>query len=626
MLDGYSIYFLFFSHLLLLMFIKVSALIAGAAFFVFAGFAARVFFGRFLTTIPDARARAVFYPVLGAGIFILVLMLQGISGFFSPVQVRLSFGLFIIAGAIAALTNRDWIAEIKVLRPFSGPRVLWAGLTVCFILALAGVWSPETDNDSLCYHMHLAKLYLQHGKIWFHPYEWNATFPFNMELLYACGLAVNGIYLAKIFHLGLAALTAAGIFIFLRQKAGSFAAQCAACLYFSAPAVLNGAVSTYIDAGLASFTFFAFWVLFEGGKSKSLPLFFTAGLLMGISMGIKFLAAITGAGLLVLTVFALGRGFLKYAAVFGGVSFLTGIFWYARSWILRGNPVFPYFYSVFGRGDGTINYEDVGVAKTLLNLLAIPWTLSMRPDLFEGYSVQYGIYFLIFSPLALLTARQSWVRCALFMFYFYLTCWFFLGQSLRFLLPALPLWALLAASGQSEAAKKVSARAVATVAFFLFAVNILFVGYYFRGQVGTAFGLVPEKEFLKQTQRSYPMADFINKNLPAESKVYSSDESHLFYYDREVVRESSYLKVNSLKARDYSLQKWISNLRAGGYTHILTVESGENLVVQVDGCRSLSCLIRRERLPVAEYLKPLYNYDFNYTDQGVFHYYLYEIL
>lgn len=273
-----------------------------------------------------------------------------------------------------------------------------------------------------------------------------------------------------------------------------------------------------------------------------------------------------------------------------------------------------------------MHYDDIGVTKTALHFITIPWTLSIRPDLFEGYSVQFGLYFLMFAPLAFLMRREAWVQsCAVFAFVF-TTCWFFLGQSLRFLIPALPFLILVGAAGHAGITAKKGGKIAGAVVLLLLTVNLLFIGYYTRTQWPVALGMESEPAYLMRTQRSYPMAQFVNVNLSPGAKIFSSDESHLFYYDRTITREAIYQRVHHADVSGLPAKDWIARLKAEGYTHLLTVENVAAAAGQTAACASLACLLRTGELPVAEYLKPLYNYDFNYSDQALFYYQLFEIL
>jgi len=128
-------------------------------------------------------------------------------------------------------------------------------------------------------------------------------------------------------------------------------------------------------------------------------------------------------------------------------AFFLSFFWYLKSYIILGNPVFPAFADFFP-GVVTFNvshHMGMGTGKGLMSFLCLPWNMSVHPQLFGGRGSQTGIQFFLFFPFIVfsLFSKKKWVRDISFLSGVYVLIWFFLVQRDRFLYPVLPLLCLL---------------------------------------------------------------------------------------------------------------------------------------------------------------------------------------
>lgn len=475
---------------------------------------------------------------------------------------------------------REGIASLKIERsPFHALIGVAAGVTG--LAVLAGVLSPETANDSLCYHLHLPKRFLAGGFIGPLPYEINSLFPFLMEMLYTLGLALQGVACAKFFHFAAGLLGALTVLVMARRQAGAQAGWCAAVLFFTTPGIVNQMGTTYVDAGFACFTALALAAFLRWQENRDLPWLILSGIFLGFSLSIKYLAVISALALALWMVWALVRAktapktIAACLAVFAAAAFVFCGYWYVRSWIHFGNPVYPYFYQVFKSGDPTITYDDIGVPKTLAALAMVPWTATMHPERFDGFGSQLGPAYLAFLPLVLLLLRRPGPARGMFYFVlFYFVCWFFLGQSLRFFYPALPALAVLTGAAISRTSEKGWAgKALQAVFIFVLLIHAGLAVYHYRKAYAAAVGLEPPDRYLSRTERNYGMVKYVNENIFPPAKILADDESHLFYFDRPVVRETMYSRWGGYEREAGSPAGVLDRLRRDGFTHVLFLES-----------------------------------------------------
>lgn len=576
----------------------------------------------------------VFYgAVLGLGFLSYLVLGVSMLGWLS------SATLWGICGAltlIAALNFQQDRSAFKLFAAgFEAPKS-WFGWCVlslgglCSVSLLASLLAPELANDSLCYHLNIPKIYLEQKSNKPIPFDYNSEFPFFMEMLFTLGLGLGSVATAKFFHAVCGILTAGMIahttFRFTNSRE---AAAGTGLLFFSAPVVFNQLSTTYVDVALACFCFFSWLALIRSceNNEQSSRWLILAGVFAGFALSIKYLALvlilIQGAFILIVSLRKNDHKFLKRSLLFLTPIILLAGYWYLRAYLLTGNPVFPFFYSIFKSGNPYIHYDDVGVAKNLFSFLTIFWTMTMKPGLFEGFGVQLGPGFLAFLPFVLLHLRDKNTRIFSFFAALFLVAWFILGQSLRFLVPALPAFAVLAGIGFFNLRNSRFFSLIRALFIFMLFLNAGFAFYHARRDFKVAAGLESEEAYLLSRTRSYSMAQFVNKHLPLDSVILAADETHLFYYKRKIVRESTYVDMgqhywkNSKTPGDV-----VKEIQKRGFTHILHVRRLLNPRVHP---MSIPALLEYRKNDLASVLNHLYTYKFNDEEGPLTEYTLYQI-
>ena len=519
---------------------------------------------------------------LGFGMLAYGVLGLGSAGFLSPWGLGILLLFFMLTGFpiacsdLKAFKARAVSFRFPVLKFFD--ILLLVAVTVSLFSAMAGMLAPETANDSLCYHLHLPKIYLSQKRISHLPYEFNATFPLLMEMLYTAGLGLGGITLAKFFHFATGLLAAAGIFTFSKRFTGRRVSACAALIFLTTPGILNQISTTYVDVGLTLFVFLALWTCLEGIEKRRNSFFILAGIFLGFAMSIKYLAAVPALFLGILTISQVlqSRNHFSWKApvLLSFFAFLFCFYWYFNAYAKTGNPVFPYFYFLFKAGNPSIHYNDIGVPKTVLSFLLLPWTITMRPELFEGFGVQIGPAYLALLPAGIMAGWPCRpIRQMLGFVLVFLIAWFFLGQSLRFFFPALPVLAILAALGLGELAPLVKGRMAAAFAVVILFLHAGFAFYHYRDDFRVALGFEQPADYLARKERSFGMAQYVNQHLPADVKILAADETHLFYFNRPIVRETVYADRGRYFQNTASFEEAMRHISDDKFTHILFVDS-----------------------------------------------------
>lgn len=552
-------------------------------------------------------------------------VLWGMTGLlllFSLFNLKKDFGIF-----------KNALADCKKDKSLEDYLICSLGL-LSFIAAFISVLAPETANDSLCYHLNLPKLYLSQGSIRHTSFDYNSEFPLLMEMLYTLGLGLGSSSLAKFFHLVSGFLTAgmAGVMV-TRLSGMKRYGKWIFVFLLTTPVIFNQLSTTYVDVGLACFSFFSLMCLMyylEADENET-NFLILAGIFAGFALSIKYLALIV-VGIEALLIFSVsikrspGKS-LRNLLLFAVPIFLCSSYWYIRAYLTTGNPVYPYFYQIFKSGNPIIQYNDIGVPKKIASFLTVFWTLTMKPGIFEGFGVQIGPGYLAFLPLSFLAIKKNrqnsqfvwlWIFSVLF-----LTAWFLLGQSLRFLVPALPVLAVLVGLGLSSLKENISAKSIRALFVMVIVLHTGFAFYHTRRDFKVALGRETSANYLHRYERSYDLAEFVNKNLPADSLIMNVDETHMFYFQRKLIRESTYVDMGQhyWEGAVNSAQV-IRNLKTRGFSHILY---SKRLNGFQDQPLRLPAMLENDKNNLASVLNPLYSYEFTDTEGEKTFYTLYQI-
>ncbi len=507
---------------------------------------------------------------------------------------------------------------------------------VSLAAAFSGVLAPETANDSLCYHLNLPKQFLRTHQVFALPYDVNAGFPLLMEMLYTLGLGIGGAGLAKFFHLLTGLITAGCIAAAASRMVPSKYGKWAGLLFLTTPGILNQLGTTYVDVGLACFTALALAACLRGlfiNSDQEKKWMALGGVFCGLALSIKFLAisfALAFCALIALESWLKHKkagAVLKNLLSFMVPAALFSFFWYLRSFLIWGNPVYPYFYQIFKIGNPVIRYDDIGLSKSLFSFLTAPWFMTLHPAKFEGFGDQIGPAYLALAPLAFLKPRGPAFRPLIVWSAISFTLWFYLGQSMRFFFPVLPALAVLMARGMATAdAQKGFYRIFFRMLLIvLLGIHAGLAVFHFRKDFKVASGRVSQDTYLAAFERSYGISQWVNRNLPLTSKILAADESHAFYFNIPLARETNFALQTGYARKIQSLPELFSFLKKEGFTHLLlSVQTPRPGPPQELPPWSIPVLFNERQNEIASYVESLYTTQFK-SFSNLIEYKLYKI-
>jgi hypothetical protein len=430
--------------------------------------------------------------VLGIGAALPLSFLLAAAGLLGPAGALLLAGVAALGLAWAWARRRE---ELAAMRPRPGKAELLPLLLLAVSL-LPVYWiaiNPTVHWDAAVYHLTLPRIYLETGSFAPLPMNVYSYWPHGPQLLYAFGLLFGGPPLAKLLHFASALLILAGLHQALRQGGQPFwrfGAWLAITGFLMHPLVLFEMQTAYVDLTQALFFFAAFLFLSRLDDESKGGHLLMAGLACGAvavckPTGALFLPAL--APLLLPWWLAERRAGRAGQALFGLLTrfappiLLLTLPWVWRSYQHTGNPVYPFWWKVFGGPDWNAELGEkfftwqrgIGMGREPLDYLLLPWRVLTQGD--RGYANFDGRLAL---PLLLLLILAIWratkpepprlLRPALWVSALYFVLWAASSHQMRFLIPILPLLALAAGLAAADQVQKFGRRPLAANALALF--------------------------------------------------------------------------------------------------------------------------------------------------------------
>ena len=481
--------------------------------------------------------------------------------------------VFVVAASGAVSAARSLRRHVS---SFSVPQRADAVLVLCVAAAIACAFvaalAPETEYDALWYHLYLPDRWLAAGRPVDLIEEYISLYPLTWEMLYGAAMALGGPVAAKMVHFVCVPLLAATAALLTRRAFPRANAWVAAALTVTAPTVLWESTTAYVDLALAWYVSLAVYALVRWDMLRDRRWLIVGATVMGTALGIKHLGLVALA--IVSIALAVGetraasaRAAARTVVLFAAIALVIPSPWYIRAYVASGNPVFPEMYTAFGAKPEARWSPDAerslrrfkdhfGRSRTVTHLTMLPWDVTVHG---ASYGGTFGPLFLILLPTALTWRRLDrgpavWVLLAGCVAYMAVWASPISSFQLRFLLPIVPVLAVLAAHGvmRLREAADITLRhggaAVEAVTIVLLLMNLPpaiewherdrvewsgWLTHVIRGlPVGVVSGVETEKTYLARVVPSYRAWQFIDTTLPRSSHILSFSGGDNLYSDR----------------------------------------------------------------------------------------------
>jgi len=519
--------------------------------------------------------------------------------FFLGVFGRISPALLAVVTAIAAgffiFSCRG--VSFKGFQDFSpAEKLLIAACVISVLLILPLALMPPSVRDELIAHLAIPKLYIDAGRIIEIRHIGFSYLPQNIDLLYLIPLALGNDIAPRLVHLLFAVLTASLVYSFILPRAGRSYALAGFAVYMTTPLVVNLSRTAYIDNGAAFFSMLSFLAALRFRDEGSFKWLALSAVSIGLGLGAKYnlLISFLLIGLFIAAVSYRKNGVagaIKRTALFAALAIAVLSPWLVRNYLWTGSPFYPLLEAASGsvaRGEGLhVTGEMAPVAKRfflygegILDFVSLPVRIFIEgaDNSIEKFDGVLNPFFLFFIPLAFIKKlRDAKLLLAFFMFFLFAAA-LTVDLVTRYLLPVIPIVAILVAFGIKNAFASRALRwpaALILVALVGFNADYA-VGLYQRtGAVSYLAGGMDREAYLKASLPDYEAVSFANRTLPENARVmlvFTGDRG--YYWDRDYFygdRTGVFL-IDMIKgAKD--AESIAAGFRGYGATHIMVNEA-----------------------------------------------------
>ena len=483
--------------------------------------------------------------------------------------------------------------------------------------------TPPISRDALIHHLTIPKLWLKHGGFYEIPWADFAYYPMNIDLFFLVCLYFKNDIAPKFIHMAFGTGIGLLVYIYLKKRMGHNWGLLGAVIFITTPIVVWLSTSAYVDLGMTFFTtgsVLAF-IKWRDSKYEQFKWLLISSCCMGIAIGSKYNALIAWFIMTLMLMFSYARdnnkqfAALQYGIIFVVVAVMVASPWYLKNYLQTGNPFYPLFNSFFIslqqhpaqeilyrqaiEKTGQVSFfklREVMYGETFLETLLIPIRMFFQGE-DNSYRYFQGILnpiLIVFSPFILLEKKykQDKLLFAFFSVLFVFMGYFLTKKQVRYLLPVLPFLSILSVMGIKGMVDKIevgnfylflphkkNVKSIARI-FIFSAVGILifFNFLYLKNRMDIIkpfpylFGQETKKAFLRRHLLHYDAVDFINTELPADSKIFTMFLGRRGYYlDRGFSNEPSF-GMNTLRQMIKNAsdeEKFKAHLRSMNVTHIL---------------------------------------------------------
>ena len=375
------------------------------------------------------------YLILAAAIF-------GIAQTYTLLTLLLiTFG----AGFLFILKRKMNFTEI-----FHGKRIALLLLCGGLIGVLMHIFMiPPYMRDDMIYHLLIPKYIARTGKYLLDPYNINSNFPMLFEMPLAYIEIMKGFLSPYCINLAFLACLGVTISIFGRRH---FSLSYRISLFafiaiITTPIFYDLVHSCYVEIFFSLCILLAsyHYLIFMEDRNKR-KFWFIAMLFIGIACATKYLGLIFLALLAAYEFFRAVHRKHYYVGLL--IAILVCIPWYIKSWIITGNPVYPFandiFHSSFVSHDRLRNFKgllsDYNAGRTTIDYFLLPFRLlagwNPGPHVHRlGFDGKLSLFFILFFlGFGICNEKKRFLSLLAIV---YCIIWALGSQQVRFLLPAI---------------------------------------------------------------------------------------------------------------------------------------------------------------------------------------------
>jgi hypothetical protein len=416
------------------------------------------------------------------------------------------------------------------------PRV-WAVIFVVIFAAFLACYfcnalAPEISPDGSSYHLGNVARYWRHQGFDWDYHSIYSSLSQGMEMLFLVAFSIGRHPAAAMVHMAFQSALPLLVLCYGRRFGFSQVGAFAGLLTYACPVVGITGISAYNDLTVATLIFAGFYLLEVNLEKNSGKVMFVIGLLSGQTFATKY-----PGGLTLPLAAGLTRGRRVLSLCLGAA--VTAVPWLVRNWVWLGNPTAPFLNSWFPNAFWTAAAEH----QYLAGLSYYPafqsyWDFFLQLTVLGGLVPgMIGPAFLLL-PLSLLALRHPrGPRLLLAAAVYSIPA--FLNTEIRFLIPALPFFALALGLALENSWGALPAVALLQAVLCWPAVMDTYCdrnAWRVRGfQLRAALRLEPESEYIGSHVGDYALKAAIERAVPEQGRLFSFAGRAAAYIDRDIV-------------------------------------------------------------------------------------------
>ncbi|MDD5614262.1 MAG: glycosyltransferase family 39 protein, partial [Candidatus Omnitrophica bacterium] len=442
-------------------------------------------------------------------------------------------------------------------------------------------------RDAVYYHLFLPKIYLKESRIITMPENIYSYFPAYWCLFCSFVLAISDDIIPKLIQ---ALFLVLNIFLIkdiakaLAPDIKPFYGLTAGLIFLTAPTVTKTAGWAYLDTGLTFYCLLSLYGLIKFYDEKENIFYYLSAVAMGFALGMKYSAFLwfICLGLFILEGEGkIGRFFINYLK-WALVAFVIASPFYLRNYLVAKNPFFPFFYDMFGSNNLGLEkfdlimlyFKSYGEGTDFKSLALLPYRIFFESDfaVAKRFDGKISLLFMLAVAGIFRIKRIIKFKSLIYIPVIYALLWFIMSQQIRFLMPVLGLISVISGIYLMKLDKKIANCIV-------MAAGVLYLYYPLTDFLAVKpyrFFLYKENrpEFLSRNIKIYPVFEYINENLPLNSKIMLLNVGPAGYYiDRAVYQESIFEDYTFTQRLSVSRQELLSFLKKENIGYLLTDEA-----------------------------------------------------
>lgn len=469
-------------------------------------------------------------------------------------------------------------------------------ILAAFLFYLTSAFVPPYRIDALAYHIPETMQIAEKG-IWQVGGIGNffGNQPLLVETIYAPLYVISGFTAMNMAHYAILISACIALFGLLQNRFGRLPGLLSVLGVFSIYELLVNATSPYVDAATVSFEVIGILLFMEWAFQQRRDVLIASGFLYGFALSTKHLPMYS---LLILAVLFIAvhiskkysfKIMLLHAVSFAVPLFLASGFWYIKSFILTGNPIYPFIFGHVGFTDEIIQSLNIAVqqfgSRSLLAYVVSPYTFFLHPL----YVHVLGSFFLL--PFVFFIRKnRAYARVLMLITIAYFSIWFFfISHQRRFVMTGIVLLVVCISilCGNLFSAQKMKlVEKYAWPGFALFLIIVCSGVFFFRdnyyiqakgAELAYVAGIDSTEQFYQKRGMGpiYSLSSYINNNLKDEQILNLwADQIFFLRNNNSFVGPEAFIRANS----EINTTTFANYLRHDKITYVSTMSEA---VIQV---------------------------------------------